>query len=337
MSGQPRLPPGQQLAAPGKWPLVGERRPREDASPWSVALEGLVESPCQLTLAQLAALPQTNRVVDIHCVTRWSRLDAGFGGVMLADLLALCRPRPEARYVSFVARSPRSHSTSLLLDDALKLQAMVALFADAAPLDTIHGGPVRIVVPGRYFYKSLKWLERIELLAEDRLGYWEAEAGYHNTADPWREQRYMAPNLNRFEVQRLLDARDFCGRNLRSLDASGRDLIGLRARDALLRDADFRRAKLVRASFASTNLSNARFAEADLRGASFDHADLEGADFSGADLRGADLRGAMLTAATFVTGELAARFDATTRVDERSLEELMPEQADFVRRSLAKA
>lgn len=335
MSGPTPLPPGQQLVAAGKWPLVGERRPRDDASPWSVTIDGLVESPRQFSLAELAALPQVDQVLDIHCVTRWSRPNSRFSGILLADLLSLCRPKSEARYVSFIARSERWHSTSLVLEDALRLGNMVALAADGASLDTIHGGPVRIVVPGRYFYKSLKWLEHIELLADDRLGYWEAEAGYHNTADPWLQQRYMTPDLNRFEVQRLLDARDFSGRSLRSLDASGRDLSGLRADGALLRDADFRRANLRGASFLGANLSNARLAEADLRGATFERADLEGADFSGADLRGVDLRGALLTAATFVDGSLAAHFDRTTRLDERSLEELMPLQADFIRRALA--
>src|SRR5205085_4547294 len=138
------------------------------------------------------------------------------------------------------ARSERGHSTSLPLADALALDTLVALTHEGAPLEPIHGGPVRTVVPERYFYKSVKWLERIELLAEDRLGYWEAEAGYHNNADPWLEQRYMAPNLDRLLVSSLLAARDFSNLDLRSIHAAGMDLRGLNARNSLLRDANLR-------------------------------------------------------------------------------------------------
>jgi hypothetical protein len=217
----------------------------------------------------------------------------------------------------------------------LQLDALVALAFAGAPLEQIHGGPVRVVVPGRYFYKSLKWLERIDLLAEDQLGYWEREAGYHNAADPWRQQRYMAPQLDRREVQRLLDARDFSGHDLRSLSAAGRDLSVLIARRALLRDADFRSANLQGANFEGANLSNAHFSGADLHGASFANADVEGADFSAADLRGTDFRGAQLTAATFLAeGNRAARIDSTTLIDRRALEDLTPQQAAFVRQAL---
>src|SRR5690606_16836039 len=128
---------------------------------------------------------------------RWSKLDVPFRGVPLAVLLKICPPLPVAKYVSFAARSERRHSPSVLLEDALELDTLVALACEGRPLEKLHGGPVRVVVPGRYFYKSLKWLERIELLETDRLGYWEQTAGYHNTADPWQEQRYMAPQLDR--------------------------------------------------------------------------------------------------------------------------------------------
>jgi len=331
------LPPGQQLAAPGKWPPVGERTPRVDAGPWQIAIGGLVESPRQFSLDELLLLPQVERAIDIHCVTRWSKLGVRFSGVPLATFCDLVRPRPDADYVSFVARSERGHSTSLPLSEALALGTLIAFEADGQPLTELHGGPVRTVVPGRYFYKSLKWLERVELLEHDRLGFWEATAGYHNTADPWREQRYMAPALNRGEVRRLLATRDLSNRELRSLDAAGRDLTGLVAKSALLRDANFRRCRLENACFDGANLSNAHFQEADLRGASFVGADVEGTDFVGADLRGADLTAASLFGATFVT-ELApgafasaAKLDASTRIDRRSLEDLTPLQADFVR------
>lgn len=263
-----------------------------------------------------------------------------FAGVALADLLAQAKPTTEARYVSFIARSERNHSTSLKLDAALELKAIVAFEAENRPLSIEHGGPVRMVVPGRYFYKSVKWLERIELLATDRLGYWEAEAGYHNVADPWREERYMVPDMSKHEMQRALASRDFAGRNLRSLQARGHELNGLNACDAILRDADFRDCSLVRARFDGANLANARFAGADVREATFLGADLEGADFTAADLRGADLRGASLFGATFISAgddeapNQGALLDASTRIDPASVEQLAPPQAEYVERQL---
>jgi hypothetical protein len=265
---------------------------------------------------------QVERVVDIHCVTRWSKLGARFGGVELRALIEACGPLPEARFLSFVARSERNHSTSLPLADALNLGALVALTYEGSPIEEAHGGPVRVVTPGRYFYKSLKWLERIEVLAEDRLGFWEAEAGYHNGADPWREQRYIVRDIDPRILRAALESRDFRGRDFLGLDARGRDLSGLNATGALLRNADFCGAKLNTARFDSANLSNAHLEGADLREASFWGTDLEGADFSGADLRGADLAGASLFGATFTD----AVVDATTRVDPDSLESLAPEQ-----------
>lgn len=284
-------------------------------------------------------MPQTRQVIDIHCVTRWSKLAVEFAGVSLQTLLVEARPTPGARYVSFVARSQRGHSTSLPLKDALELNALIALEADGRPLDELHGGPIRVVVPGRYFYKSLKWLERIELLAVDRLGYWEAVAGYHNTADPWQEQRYMAPGLSRQQMHAVLASRDFSGRDLRSLDARDHELTGLQARESLLRDADLRGARLASACFDQANLSNAHFADADLRGASFVTADVEGADFSGADLRGANFSGASFVGATFFdesSGErLAAVIDRSTLIEPAAIEQLAPPQAAFVSELLA--
>jgi DMSO/TMAO reductase YedYZ molybdopterin-dependent catalytic subunit len=333
------LPPGQQLAAADKWPVVGERAPAASDAPWMVEVTGLVEGPVRFSLAELAEVPQVERAIDIHCVTRWSKRDARFGGVPLAALLDRARPLPIARYVSFVARSARMHSTSLPLADALRSETLVALSYEGQPLPTEHGGPVRTVVPGRYFYKSLKWLTRIELLDQDRLGYWEAEAGYHNSADPWLEQRFLAPSLSKREAAMLLATRDFRGRDLRGIDAAGHHLVGLQARDALLRNADFRRADLRGACFDRSNLANARFGGADLRGATFLSSDMEGADFTGADLRGTNFTGAVMTAVTFCeeldgaeSGCAPAILDETTQIDSAALEILMPAQQAFLRR-----
>jgi DMSO/TMAO reductase YedYZ molybdopterin-dependent catalytic subunit len=331
------LPPNQQLVAEGKFPIVGERLAGPGPETWTLTVDGLVRDPSTWTLAELRALPQTAQTVDIHCVTRWSKLDASFAGVTLASLLDACGVLPQARFVSFAARSAREHSTSLPLADALRLGVLVATSFEGKPLPAEHGGPLRTIVPHRYFYKSVKWVQRIELLAEDRLGFWEAEAGYHNNADPWREERYLAPELDRRTVRRVLQARDFAGLDLRSLDAHLRDLTGLNARGATLRDADFQRAVLVGADFTGANLTNAHLQGADLRGAIFTGADLDGAQFEGADLRGADFTGAVSSfATTFVSAtEGGARIDATTRIDPAAVEGLLPEQQSYLRRQLS--
>lgn len=344
-SSQTPLPPGQQLVAPGKWPVVGERSPRTPDGPWSVSISGEAERHLSWSLEQLRELPQVTRRIDIHCVTRWSRLQMEFTGVPLSKLLDACAPASSARYVSFVAHSERAHSTSLPLSVLRDVDAIVAFHADGQPLSTEHGGPVRVVVPGRYFYKSLKWLTRIELTTEDRLGYWESHAGYHNSADPWREERFLASLLDARTVRELLASRDFSGLDLRGLSAGGLDLRGLKATGAKLRDAHFERTDLRQSCFDGTNLSGAHLQLADLREATFQAdatgqvADLEGADFSGADLRGAKLIGASLFGATFSscdasgTQQLSSLVDETTQIDRVSLASLeaTPAQREFLR------
>jgi DMSO/TMAO reductase YedYZ molybdopterin-dependent catalytic subunit len=326
----PQLPPGQQLVAAGKWPWVGERQAAPGPAEWTLELAGKIARPGRLSLGELAALGEVDRTIDIHCVTRWSKLGVSFRGVLLERIVERVQPAGDVAFVSFVARSPRAHSTSVPLAEALELGTMIALGCEGGPLPADHGGPIRSVVPGRYFYKSLKWLEQIEFLVEDRLGYWEAEAGYHNHADPWREERYLAPDLSKQQVAKLLAARDFSGQALRSIDCRGRNLPGLLARGAILRNADFRQADLTGANFDGANLANAHLEEADLRGASFVGADLEGTNFSGADLRGANLLEASLFGASFVEGERRAKLDASTRLPATAREYLTPEQVEFL-------
>lgn len=321
-----RLPPNQEMAAAGKWPVVGERAPRVDDTPWTVTIAGLVQREATWTLDELLSMPPVTWAIDIHCVTRWSKMGASFTGVPLASLLERAGPLPEARFLSFVARSERNHSTSLPLADALALDALVAFAYEGAPLEAIHGGPVRVVVPGRYFYKSVKWLERIEVLTEDRLGYWEAEAGYHNVADPWREERYIAASIDRRLAAQLVASRDFSGRDLLSIVVERMDLSGLNARGALLRNANFREARLAGADFTDANLSNADLTGADLSGAVLVRTDAEGANFAGADLSGADFSGASLFGATFD----GAVIGASTRFTAESLTALSPQQQGYV-------
>ncbi len=333
-----RIPPGQQLVAPGKWPIIGERLPRESSAPWSLTMGGMTDSPVTFSLEQIYSWPQTSQTLDIHCVTRWSRLDVTFSGVLLADLLNQIDFDSDAKFVSFVSRSNRNHSSSLPLDVAVAQNTLIATHVDGELLGTDHGGPIRNIVSGRYFYKSVKWLERIDLLAEDRLGMWEAQSGYHNNADPWLEQRYMAPQLDRREAMALIVNRDFSNRDLRSIDCSQRDLTGLNAKNSQLRDGNFRDCILVNANFSTANLSNAHLERANLASATFVHADLEGANLAGANLSGADLTGASLIGATFVQADagtpiLAAQFDNTTILPTAIRETLTPEQRDFVDRA----
>ncbi len=332
-----RLPPNQQLVACNKWPVVGETKPREDSQNWALSITGLIGRERTWSVEELLAAADVKQDVDIHCVTRWSKLNVRFRGIPLTRLLAECEPAPSAKYISFVARSDRQHSTSLPLESAIALQTLIAFFVNDCPIPIEHGGPIRAVVPGRYFYKSVKWLERLDLLGDDRLGFWEATAGYHNHADPWREQRFLGSTLTKQDAAKLVATRNFSGRDLRGIDASGMDLSGLQACDALLRDANLRRSNLQGADLSRANLSGAHLAGADLRGATMRHADLEGVDFSGADLRGVDFSGASLFGATVVNGDATfagsgAILDATTQLSSEQIEMLVPAQAEYIRR-----
>lgn len=346
----PILPPNQQWAAPGKWPFVGEREPLPIDAWHGIEVRGEVERPCLIRWAELAEFPTVELVTDIHCVTRWSKPTMRFRGVWLAELLRHAKPRSSARFVSFVAHSSRAHATSLLLTEAIDLGTLVATSWNGAPLSVEHGGPARTIVPARYFYKSLKWLARIELMPADRPGYWEASAGYHNHAEPWREERFAAAGVDRQRLARCLQTLDFRQVEFRNLDVTGQRLEGLRAAEALLRNSQFSDCQLAGADFARANLSNACFRRADLRRASFRDADCEGADFRGADLRGADFRGAALFGATFraiprvvdaatpaaafttipqaedAADNEQARIDAETRFDPTAAEVLAPGQ-----------
>ncbi|MBL8891729.1 MAG: molybdopterin-dependent oxidoreductase [Planctomycetaceae bacterium] len=294
------LPPGQQLVSGNKWPLVGERQSGPRPPIWKLEVQGLVDRPTCLTLNDLQSLPQTRRSIDIHCVTRWSKLGVEFLGVSLRDLMAEIGVSSKAKYVSFAACSDRKHSSSLELSTALELETLLAWQVDGQPLPDEHGGPLRNIVPNRYFYKSVKWLCGVEFLLEDKLGYWEADAGYHNLADPWQEQRYIAANIDKRTAKQMLETRDLRSRDLRGFQGDGVDLSGLLGCRAILRDASFRRAQLSNADFSQANLSNAHFENANLLNASFVEADVEGANFCGAEMRGCDFRGASLFGASFV-------------------------------------
>ena len=149
-----RLPPNQALMPARRWPVIGESAPRNDPAPWMVTVGGLVGRDRCWTLEDLRGLTWLERAVDIHCVTRWSKLGMAFGGVRLRDLLDAAQPRADARFVRFVARSTRDHASSLPLADLPDLDPLVALTVDGEPLPVEHGGPVRLIVPGHYAIRA---------------------------------------------------------------------------------------------------------------------------------------------------------------------------------------
>jgi DMSO/TMAO reductase YedYZ molybdopterin-dependent catalytic subunit len=181
-----RLPPGQTLVK--DWPVL-DLGVQPDVTPerWRLRVEGLVQAPVRLTLEEFRALPQVERTSDIHCVTQWSRYDNHWQGVRARDLVAMARPKDEARFVAFTSYD--GYTTNVPLEELLREDALFAHSWEGEPLTRQHGGPVRVVIPRLYFWKSPKWVTRVELLREDRPGFWEVR-GYHNNGDPWREERY---------------------------------------------------------------------------------------------------------------------------------------------------
>src|SRR3954453_1848255 len=182
-----RLPPGQYLTE--KWPVLhaGSLARYDDLSGWSLRVFGDVANEIELDWQQLNDLPRSSNTQDIHCVTRGSRFDTQFEGVHWRELAALVRPDPTARFA--IAHAEAGFTSNVPLSYLEDDQALLATRADGEPLTPDHGYPLRLVIPGKYFWKSAKWLRAIELSSVDKPGFWE-RYGYHNDADPWQEQRY---------------------------------------------------------------------------------------------------------------------------------------------------
>jgi DMSO/TMAO reductase YedYZ molybdopterin-dependent catalytic subunit len=181
-----RLPPGQYLT--DKWPVLHAGSvPKTDMATWDFRVWGEVENPVTLSWEQFDALPKSDNTQDIHCVTRWSRFDTRFRGLHWRELAELVRPQPSARYV--VAHAEQGFTANVPLASVEDDLALLATEADGEPLTAEHGWPLRLVVPGKYFWKSAKWLRGLELRSTDEPGFWE-RYGYHNDADPWKDERY---------------------------------------------------------------------------------------------------------------------------------------------------
>ncbi|MCV9961145.1 sulfite oxidase-like oxidoreductase [Pararhizobium sp. BT-229] len=181
-----RLPPGQHLVK--NWPVLDlGQQPRIQTAAWALEIVGAVENPVKLDWDAFHRLPQTDKLSDIHCVTSWSRYDNRWQGVSTHDLLDLVMPRPEAGFVMLTSYD--GYTTNLPLEDFASGEGILATAWEGTPLTRDHGGPMRLVIPHLYFWKSAKWLRRIEFLVGDQAGFWERN-GYHMLGDPWREQRY---------------------------------------------------------------------------------------------------------------------------------------------------
>jgi DMSO/TMAO reductase YedYZ molybdopterin-dependent catalytic subunit len=181
-----RLPPGQSLTL--KWPVLHTGGvPRFDAAKWDFKISGLVDAPKRLSWDEFRGLPQTEVTSDFHCVTRWSRLDNRWKGVLFTEVMKLVAVKREAQFALVLAEE--GYTSNVPLEDLLRPNVLFAFEHDGETLAAEHGGPLRLIVPHLYAWKSVKWVRGLELLDHGRLGFWERN-GYHAYGDPWKEQRY---------------------------------------------------------------------------------------------------------------------------------------------------
>ncbi|QGQ95608.1 sulfite oxidase-like oxidoreductase [Paenibacillus psychroresistens] len=181
-----RVPPGQMVT--DRFPILHEGEvPEYDLAEWSLRIFGEVENETIISYEDLLALPQTQVSCDIHCVTRWSKLDTVWEGVLFRDLLKALHVEPKGNYVMLHAAN--DYETNVPLEDLMGDQVLLAFKYDGKPLTGKHGFPLRLLVPHLYFWKSAKWIQGIEFMKQDREGFWE-QNGFHNVADPFKEQRF---------------------------------------------------------------------------------------------------------------------------------------------------
>lgn len=184
------LPPGQIETR--KWPVLHYGVvPKVDPATWRFEVRGAVEHPFELAWDELLAMPQQETLCDMHCVTRWSRLDNAFEGVPVRAILERARPTTAATHA--LVHAEYGYTTNLPLADLDRAGNLLALRFGGEPLPPEHGGPVRLLVPHLYLWKSAKWVRGFELLEEDYPGFWE-QNGYHMRGDPWQEERYGRPD-----------------------------------------------------------------------------------------------------------------------------------------------
>jgi DMSO/TMAO reductase YedYZ molybdopterin-dependent catalytic subunit len=181
-----RVPPGQTLTT--KFPILHVSEPPV-LSPhtWMLKVVGEVEHPLTLTWEQVLALPSITSISDFHCVTSWSRLDNRWEGVAFRTLAERVQPKPHAQYV--IGEDDWGYTANLPLEVLLDDDVLLAYKHEGRKLEAVHGGPLRLVVPKRYGWKSVKWLRALYFREHDEPGFWEVR-GYSNSADPWTDDRY---------------------------------------------------------------------------------------------------------------------------------------------------
>ncbi len=185
---QPDAPPGQFVT--DRFPvLTFGPTPRISLDDWQFKIFGLVDEEVTLDWKQFNDLPQVTLDAEFHCVTQWSKLQNTWQGILFTDVMKLVKPNPEAKYV--MAHCYGGYTTNVALDVLVDDDVMFAHSHDGAPLTAEHGGPMRLVVPKRYGWKSAKWVSGIEFMAEDEPGFWEMR-GYHMEGDPWKEERFWS-------------------------------------------------------------------------------------------------------------------------------------------------
>jgi DMSO/TMAO reductase YedYZ molybdopterin-dependent catalytic subunit len=183
--GRPRLPPGQRVIE--RLRPMGGQEGDGNVKTFKLRVHGLVNKPFEVDYAGLLALPQVTKEADVHCVTGWSMLGGQWKGVQIAKLAEIAEMASGARYV--ILEAAHGYTANVPLANALADNALVTYRLDGKPLALAHGAPVRGLIPDLYFWKSAKWLTGLRFVKDDAPGYWEVR-GYHNHADPWKEERY---------------------------------------------------------------------------------------------------------------------------------------------------
>ena len=198
-----RAPPGQILTK--VYPVLSASDiPDIDLSTYRFRVFGEVENRLELSWEELMSRPRIRKIIDIDCVTHWSRIGDEWEGISMKALLDEARPRQGAKFV-MEHSSYVGYTTNIPIAYAEKDDAVLAVNFNGRPLEPKHGGPIRAVIPGLYFWKSAKWIDGIELMNEDKPGFWE-QRGYNMHGDPWNEERYSGPNISDI-LKRVLSVR----------------------------------------------------------------------------------------------------------------------------------
>ena len=184
--GRPRLPPGQEAVE--KLPDMGGTPGTATIADWSLRVHGDVERPFVLSYEELIKMDQVHIICDVHCVTGWTLLDSSWSGVRLSTIMDRARPRKSGGFIIFEAAG--GYTSNVPISETRKKNVILAHSFSGEKLQKVHGGPVRVVIPDLYFYKSAKWIEAVKVTVRDEPGFWESQ-GYSNSADPWKEERFQ--------------------------------------------------------------------------------------------------------------------------------------------------